>query len=211
MKRLLYALILTLLCAVAPAMARTTAKQAFVTAPRELFPTIDSLTRLDMIDYYESGSATPSKNRFGGGSRVSALSEDSITVETSPATTVTLYTLPSKGDTLLLAVTTMSLPAPDAMAALYTSKWEPLPPKAALPSHNQLKLWLLKCTKEQRQLVENLVPFIPASYSLRGNRLTITSTLDRLLPADDYQQVVPFLRSSISYSWDGQRWKLDKQ
>lgn len=192
-------------------MARTTAKQAFITAPRDLFPTVDSLTRLDMIDYYESGSATPSKNRFGGGSRVVALSQDSITVETSPASTVTLYTLPSKGDTLLLAVSTLKLPASDAMAALYNSKWKPLPAKVTLPSHNQLKLWLLKCTKEQRQLVENLVPFIPASYSLRGNRLTITSTLDRLLPADDYQQVVPFLRSSVSYIWDGKSWKLDKQ
>lgn len=41
-----------------------TATKAFSDAPATVFPSIDRMTRLDMIDYYNSGSPKPSKTRL---------------------------------------------------------------------------------------------------------------------------------------------------
>ncbi len=50
----------------AMAYPQLTATEAFSSAPASVLPLIDYITRLDMIDYYNSGSATASKNVMQG-------------------------------------------------------------------------------------------------------------------------------------------------
>ena len=67
------------------ASARLTAAGAFADAPAPLFPLLDKNARLDMIDYFNSGSATPTQNALQGKSRVTALTPDDIKIAMTDA------------------------------------------------------------------------------------------------------------------------------
>ncbi len=85
-----------------------TATKAFADAPATVFPSIDRMTRLDMIDYYNSGSPKPSKNAFKGDCRILSASDSQITVATSKVSEVELSLLTQGRDTLLMVVTTLN-------------------------------------------------------------------------------------------------------
>ena len=97
-----------------PAAWALTASQAFIDAPVNVFPTIDRLTRLDMIDYFNSGSQKPSKNSFKGDCRILTASESQITVSTSEVSEVSLSLIPQKSDTIIMVITTLKTPADDS-------------------------------------------------------------------------------------------------
>lgn len=185
-------------------------REAFVNAPRQVIAAIDSITRLDMLDYYTSGSSVASRNAFGGDSRVTLLSEDAITVSTSTSSEIMMAVLPGKRDTMLLVVNTLALPAPDSKAAIYDSHWNEAGKKLQLPDHNDLSLWLKPESKSNRRELENLIPFVPAIYTYKDGVLTVTNTLGRLIPADDYKKVKTCLKPSVSYRWDGKKWSVLK-
>lgn len=72
-RRLLISTLLTALAALAVSAAKPaektdslTAADFFANAPLRIFPTIDRTTRLDMLDYYRSGSDKPSKTLSKG-------------------------------------------------------------------------------------------------------------------------------------------------
>ncbi len=188
-----------------------TPREAFINAPNEIIEAIDSLTRLDMLDYFDSGSTIASRNAFGGESTVKSINDTAITVATSKASEVTLVVLPiSKTDTMMLVINTLALPAPDSHATVYDKSWQPVG-KASLPEHNNLDLWLLPAAKSNRSVIENAIPFIPAIYNFNDGTLTVTHTLSRLIPKEDLELVSPYLRPSISFAWNGKTWKTVKQ
>lgn len=205
----LWSMILVAVMTAAGASALTP-REAFVNAPRQVITAIDSITRLDMIDYYECGSSVPSRNTFGGDSRVTLMSDDAITVSTSSSSEVTIALLPGARDTMLIVVNTLALPAPDSKVTIYDRDWNPAGRKLQLPDHNDLSLWMGADAKKRRSELENLIPFIPAIYTYKDGVLTVTHTLGRILPADDYKTVKPLLRPSIGYRWNGKKWTAIK-
>jgi len=207
MRRIL--ILLIGICIAMSAMALTP-REAFVKAPREVISAIDSLTRLDMLDYFDSGSTVASRNAFGGDVRVKSLTDESITIATSPSSDVSIIVLPATSDTMLLVVNTLALPAPDCNATVYTSDWKKAAKKAQLPGHNNLSLWIVSSDKPQMDNLENLIPFIPAIYNYNNGILSVTNTLGRLLPADDYKKIKPYIRSSVDYNWTGKKWNRMK-
>ena len=205
----------TLILASLPAAASLSAaaltpREAFIKAPAEIIETIDSITRLDMLDYYDSGSTVSSRNAFGGDASVKSANDTSITVSTSNVAEVTLVPLATnRRDSVLLVINTLALPAPDSYAVTYDRNWH-LDPKLSLPDHNNLDLWLLPSGRDVRDKIENAVPFISAIYTYTNDTLTMTQTLSKLIPADDYKFVKPYLRPSISFVWNGKNWKQVK-
>ena len=184
-----------------------TPREAFVNAPRQVITAIDSITRLDMLDYYDSGSEGASRNAFGGEARVKLLNDELITVGTTKSSDVTIALLPAGRDTMLLVVNTLALPAPDSYATVYNRDWQPVAPSRQLPGHNDLNLWIDGSTKAPMQDIENAIPFIPAIYTYSDGTLTVSHSLRRLLNDNDYDLVKPYLRQSVGYRWDGGKWK----
>ena len=190
--------------------ARTAMKDIFVNSPRDIFTTIDSITRVEMVLYNEAGSETMSKNLFGGPCRIDYISDTELKVKTSPASSTDLYRLPAaKGDSVILAVTSVSLPAVDSHATMYSADWKELPAKMQLPSVNDLDVWLTDEGKERRREVENAVPFVPALfvYSSATCTLVVDSSIRQLIGKDNYEQISSCLKKAISYRWDGRKWK----
>lgn len=209
-KRIYYIIMCVAALTVTMMAGAITPRQALVTAPRDLFVAVDSLTRLDMLDYYEAGSQVGSRNLLGGQASVRHLDDERVTVATSGSSEVTIVTIPSRRDTVLLVISTLALPAPDSHAVMYSSDWQPLSAGAQLGDHNNLDLWLLPGASARRAEVENLVPFVPAIYDYRDGVLTVTQSLGRLLPADDWATVKPLLRPTLTYTWNGRSWSQIK-
>lgn len=186
-------------------------KGVFVNAPREVISTIDSITRIEMILYNEAGSSTQSKNLFGGGCRINYIGDEEIRIATSVASEIAFYRLPaSKGDSVILAINSINLPALDSRATMYASDWHQLPAKMQLPSVNDLDLWLTEEGKERRMEIENLVPFITSVmiYSSETSTLSASSTLPDLIGKDEYEKFASCLKKVVRFKWNGRKWTL---
>lgn len=184
---------------------------AFADAPASVFPTIDRMTRLDMLDYFNSGSDKPSKNALAGNARVLSLTDSQIKVETSGVQTVEISLLPLKVDTLLVVVTTIKTPVADSSVDVYTSRWQPV--RNEMFAAPGLEQWMLPEAKEQKEDLENLYPFTLASatFNPQDGVLTLTNNLGEYLPEIESKGREKLLRSSLSYRWNGKRFDLIKK
>ncbi|MCM1448717.1 MAG: DUF3256 family protein [Clostridiales bacterium] len=192
------------------AMHAITPRQAFTTAPREVIMTIDSITRLDMLDYYGSSANAASRNAFNSEVSVRFMNDDLITVATSKSSEVTIIPLAAGKDTLLMVINTLALPASDSKATIYNSSWTRSGDARQLPDHNNLSMWLMPQAEEKISEIENLIPFVPATYTYNDGVLTMTNTLGRLIPKDEYSRIKQYIIPSISYRWTGKKWKQEK-
>ena len=75
-----FAVAFMLLLGAGGAFAQLTASRAFAEAPQSVFPLLDHNTRLDMIDYFNSGMTTASKNNMDGKSRITALTPNKVEI-----------------------------------------------------------------------------------------------------------------------------------
>lgn len=189
----------------AAAQEPLTATRAFTEAPAAIFPTLDRMTRLDMVDYFNSGSPKPSKNAFKGDSRIIAASDRSITIATSDVSEIQLSLLESGNDTILMVITTLKTPAPDSGVRFYTTRWKEI--TKGLFMVPLLDDWMLPEAQKRRDDLENTVPFVLASitYDPQTATLTLKNNLGDFLPDDDSKWVSPLLRSQLVYKWNGKK------
>lgn len=187
-----------------------TASRAFADAPLEIFPTIDRTTRLDMIDYYNSGSAKPSKNAFKGDARVLSLSDAQITFSTSDIQQVELSLIPHKSDTLIMVITTIKTPVDDSDVRFYTSGWKPV--KDRLFIVPQLSDWMTAEAEPRKSDLENLFPITLARcvYEPSTGTLTIENKLGDFLPEDQVAWAKGLLHAKLVYQWNGKKMERKK-
>ncbi len=202
-------LLIGLTGAVLPANAQLTAAEAFVNAPRNVFPLLDKNTRLDMIDYFNSGSATPSTNQLQGKSRITELTPASVKISMTDASSYQLALLPAGNDTVIALISTVATPAPDSNLAFYKSDWTVLN-AADFFSKPSLKDWLTNGGKIDD--VEGLVPFLLISYDYDPGTtvMTLTNNTKQFLSDDVYDIVGSYLSPALSYKWDGKKLTLKK-
>lgn len=207
MKRYLITLSFLAVAAMA-AMAQLTARTAFAEAPSSVFPLLDKLTRLDMIDYFEAGSKVESVNALEGASAVTSLSDESLTVHLTDASDVQLFVVPTaKSDTVVGVITTVATPGHDSSLALYSGRWKRLDGLFMAP---KLVDWLTDPRRSAE--VEIVVPFILTSYVYNpaDKTLTLTNNLKGFLSDDIYAMVDGLVRPSLVYRWDGNRFVRQK-
>lgn len=182
-----------------------TALTAFVDAPVEVFPTLDRMTRMDMVDYYNSGSPRPSKNAFRGDARILSASPCQVTVSTSGVSDVELSLLEQKGDTIFMVITTLKTPAEDSGVRFYTRDWQPI--DKGLFMVPLLDDWTREEARDRKADLENAVPFMLArcTYVPETNTLTLINNLGAYLPEESLGLAEGSLSQKLSYRWDGKR------
>lgn len=206
MRQLLTTIFLMAACAFSA--GAVTAAEALASAPQNVFPLLDRNTRLDMIDYFNSGMSTPSANSLQGQSVITALSPDALSVRMTDSSTAQLVVLSAGRDSIVALITTVAAPGLDSNIKFYDSKWTPLP---ATPYFTKpdWKDWMVGSDKADREMVTTQVPFMLASYAIdpASKVLTITNNLDRFLDKDIYAMLSPYLHPALTYRWDGGRFK----
>lgn len=198
-------LLILIAIATVPAAWALTASQAFVDAPVTVFPSIDRMTRLDMLDYFNSGSQKPSKNSFKGNCRVISADDSQITFSTSDVSEVSLSLIPQKSDTIIMVITTLKTPADDSDATFYTSDWKKI--EKGLFLVPQLDDWMKPEARDKKDELESLYPFMLArfTYEPASGIMTLTNNVSTLLPEEATSWAGDALKSKLVYRWDGKK------
>ena len=186
------------------ATAQKTAADAYTDAPSGIFPLLDKNTRLDMVDYYNSGLATPSANRLQGRSAITSLSPASLTVKITDSSSAQIALLPAGRDTIIALISTVATPGLDSTIRFYDSNWTPLTPGQyfTAPGWND---WITH--GHDITEVTTYAPFMLASYFIdtEAGTLTATNNLATFLDEDTYKTLTPALNPTITYKWNGKR------
>ena len=91
--------IISILLLTVAAKAQTSVESAFYSAPDNVISYAPETLRMDMVDYYKSGSTRLVQNAFLDGSRILELTEQSITIqETADSAAIAQISLGFTGD-----------------------------------------------------------------------------------------------------------------
>ena len=189
-----------------------TATDVFKSAPARVLPLLTANTRLDMLDYFNSGLSTASQNTLQGRSSIKALSDESVTIAMTEASTCQIALLPAGQDRQVIAViSTVATPAPDSKLTLYSSDWTDNM-TARTFSRPALQDWLTAEGRRHKDEVEMSVPFLLVEYSLdpKTGLLTLSNNTHRFVSEEIYEMVEPYLMKSIQYKWNGRRFESVK-
>ncbi len=206
MKR--YLLAIAASAAALAAGAQATARSALTTAPGVVLPELSESTRLDMLDYYDSGMKKPLANIFGTECVLDTLGNDKATIRFGDHKTLSIYVLPYGKKELIMTIETLSVPQADSHIAFYTTKWEPIETKK-LFSEPRLADWVGNLSGEKLVEVENAVPFIlyQAEYDPSTATLRLTSDLDGYVAREYMPLAKEAVAESLTYTWSGKRFK----
>jgi hypothetical protein len=97
---------------------------------------------------------------------------------------------------------------PDSEIAFYDFEWKKLPTDRFFVEP-KLADWLTDEGKKVRADVENVVPFIIASYNfdVETGMLTIANRLSEYFDKTTWQKVSKWIRPQLSYKWTGKKFK----
>ena len=116
-----------ILCMLTTIQGRTI-RDFFASEPGRIFTLLPSNTRLDLLDYFDSGKIVWAQNNLGNGTSLSAVDSTSITVVTSESKTVQLRLLTQGSkDSVIAVIETVRTPVPDSRITFYNTRWERLP------------------------------------------------------------------------------------
>lgn len=194
------------MCAPMGVKAQTAVVDAFKSAPAAVFPLIDSSTRLDMIDYYNSTSNVGATNALSGRSRITELTPESMRIAMTSSSHYQVVALPMGNETLTAVLTTVLTPAPDSKMTVYSSDWSNAVTDKVF-SRPVLKDWLTADGRKNIDEVEMLVPFLLVGYDFdpATKTLTLTNNVASFLSEEVYEIVKPYFHNQLQYSWNGKK------
>ena len=210
-------LLVAALCTATSSMwGRTTAAGAFVNAPSTIFPMLDRNARLDMIDYYNSGSETYTRNLLKGESRITAMDSDMVTIEMTDASVyhILLLQRKNKADTLFALIRTVKLPAADSDICFFSNNWERVEnEKSKIFNQPSLQEWFVAGGSSDKGTPADNVPFMLSEYifELKPRKLVLKNRLADFMGKDEFAKLKPFMADSIVYVWDSDRERFKKQ
>lgn len=205
-----------LLAAIAAATvtaAGRTAADMFMRAPSPAMFLVDSLTCLDMLDYFHSGSERASSSIIGGKARVTADEPLMLKALIGESTEYAIALLPAGADTLVTVIETLESLIPDSRLSFYSADWSPVEKPERIFTEPNLDQWLTAEGKSKRDKAEELLPFMlwKADYSPAEQTLTLTNTIDRYFADEDKARIEPLLKKKLTYLWNGKKFILQKQ
>lgn len=191
--------------------ARQPVSEAFKNAPSSVLPLLSKNTRLDMLDYFNSGMSTPSRNELGGNALIEQMTDESMTLKMSSASAVQIALLPYGDDAYVALISTVNTPAPDSKLTVYSFDWtEDLTDRVfKLPDMTE---WLTNEGKKNAGEVDLMVPFLLVSYSYdpESKSLTLTNNSSSFLSDEIYNMVKPYLHDTLIYTWNGKKFEPRK-
>lgn len=187
-----------------------TATEAFTSAPESVFPLLEKNTRLDMVDYFNSGMSTSSQNKLAGQSRIISIGDNDLQFTMSSSSQYQIAILPMGDKQIIALIETISTPAPDSNISFYTADWQ----KYTENVHEQsgVKQWLTAEGRDNEAMVESIVPFMLSSmkYNPENQTLTLSNNVKQFLGADMYSMIESYIKSTRLFTWNGKRFVEQK-
>lgn len=172
----------------------------FSRAPIEVASQLPVYARLDMIDYFNSGSPVKLANRLDAKYSITSIENDKLVYAGEDSVVTTIAVLPSvKSDTVLMVIRTLPSPVRDSEVILYDTSWRPLDQKS-FPRPG-IKDWLLPGKKMPDDAEE--VPFMlaVADYDPQSGVLTFSNVTGDFFAKDDRPATLGDFKSEVKYIW----------
>lgn len=203
-------LILSLLVTLVSA-AKDDAEAKFYSAPRSVVPYASRMQRMDLVDYFKSGSDKKIDNAIYGKSRILSLSDQEIVIEeTQDSSSIThiILDIRGKADTTIIVINNLSTPAIDGRIEFYDAGWNKIDKKQF--AEPRIKDWCRSNKSQDIDVVKNVVPFVMAKYDFdtSTSTLTLTQSFETYVSEEDYDKISPLTYSRLQYRWDGKKMKL---
>lgn len=167
-------------------------------------------TRLDLIDYYDAGSASfTADNRFGQQIRLDSLSDRHARIATNTDLSFDFYLLTPGSDSLV--VTVVNAPLGNTDAAVYVDILNREAPTAAI--RTEYADWLtpeaLKTVSPSTLLA--YIPFVTATAAVDTDNATITLTNNAITVPGLPQEVTELFRPSLTFVYKGGKFQPAKR
>lgn len=174
-----------------------------------LFLGQDRNTRLDMMDYYDAGTGTYSRDsRFGSDIRIEVLEDRHVRFGSGSSVTVDAYLLTPGADSLLVTVVSFPVGNGDAgvhVADVATGRTV----QQITPSYAD---WMVRDAFKtvSEAALAAAVPFVTAAATVdtAANVITLRNTA-AVVPGLD-ETVVAAFRPEITYRWNGKQFVMSK-
>lgn len=193
----------------------STVDKAFIAFHDKQLQLLDVDTRAVMVYFAtEMDSLVDVPTQLDGMARIEKLTPDYIKVGVTEVSTFEMRTLPTKKDSIFVAVHTVRGQAADSRIDFYDKYMAKIDDKK-LFAEPKLKDFfdIPRGSLTKMSEIEQMVGFTTIEYSLNDedNTLRARLTVDKHMNQDDYNIIRLFLRDSIVYDWDGKRYRLRKE
>ena len=189
-----------LLLAAAPSAARTI-RDFFLSESGDVLNTLPATHRSDMLAYYDAGRAVTYPNNLGGSDSLILVTDNLISLSTSPVSDLQMAMLTTKRDTFILVVNTVRLPAPDSRLRAFDTDWNEIDADriVKIPSMDDF-VAIPKGSKTKKADITGQIRFPLIAYTVAPVTLALTArqSLKLFMSDDDWQAVEPYLADSIS-------------
>jgi hypothetical protein len=138
------------------------AVDAFTSAPDVVLPLLPKNTRLDMIDYFNSGTSIASKNKLDGEARILSLTDKVLRFTMSEVSEYQVVVLKYGKEEIIALIETLKTPIADSRISFYNSRWESI--EKSCFKEPDLKTWLTKVGSKKIDDVRAALPFMLVQY-----------------------------------------------
>lgn len=177
----------------------------FIEMPDTLLPLLTDNDRRDMIDFWDARMSASVVNRLDGKSRITALTDDFLSVELSRSSSMQIKMLNVEGgDTLLCIVNTVGAEAYDSRIHFYNIRWERVDGlKFDMPT---IVDFFLPSDSVDKALAVSDIYLVKLSLSADSDSLKAEYTMPLYMSRSDSARVAPQLRP-LHYRWTGKRFE----
>lgn len=172
----------------------------FSNAPIEIMSQIPAYARLDMIDYFNSGSSVKLANRLDAKYSIVSLEKDKLVYQDEDSVVTAIAVLPAaKSDSVLMVIRTLPLPMHDSEITLYDTSWHRLDSRT-FPRPG-FKDWLMPGKKLSDNAVEMPFMLTVADYDADSRVLTFRNVTGDFFTDDDRPAVLGDFKTELKYIW----------
>lgn len=194
-------LTITLLAVVLGVEARTV-RDFFASEPGELLTLVPRTVRLDMLDYYDSGTIVQASNNMGTDTRLDTVTDNFLRLHTSDAKTLEMRLMRWKSDTIIAVVETVETPVKDSRITFFNKNWVRLKEikPFKMPTMEDFLLPTVKKDKRKEILKGIAFPLIELSFGGPDfEELTARHGLAAFLGKEEWAQLKPYFRPTLTY------------
>jgi hypothetical protein len=205
MKRLLSILCLSLALLPLTGMARTIS-DFFASEPGNIFPLLTRTSRLDMVDYYNSGKTVAIANNLEGESSLLQLDSAYLKVQTSKNRIVEMRMRTAGKDTVITVIETVMTPVPDSRLTQWNVHWQRFTSDKLFAMPGIDDFIIKKMPHDLRADLQDAMIFPLVQLTFKGEGHDIieaTHGLEQFLAKEEYQRYSSYLKPSISYRFNG--------
>lgn len=206
--------VFTLLFGTAFTSKARTIKDFFISEPGYVLQLLSQRTKLDMIDYLNEDRMVDVKNNLDEISHFNKVTDNYMSVQTTTGSTVELLLMPiSRRDSIIIAVTTVELPAKDSRIQFFTTNWEKYRDNVLIKTPTMKDFIAIpKGDKTKKETILDMIEFPIISYSINPENNTITARhgLKEYMSKEDYEKISPYLKDSIELKYKAGKFTSEK-